>query len=71
MCDYAIRFPQVHAPRRDYLRVYAIAKVASDPVAARIAAFLDGELDGGELLHALYDRVLNGPIPASMRALLD
>jgi hypothetical protein len=47
------------------------AKVARDPVGARIAAFLDGESDGSALLHALYDHVLNEPIPAAMRALLE
>jgi hypothetical protein len=47
------------------------AHLASDPVAARITAFLKGESDGGELLHALYDHVLDEPIPQSMRALLN
>jgi hypothetical protein len=43
----------------------------SRPVEARIAAFLDGESDGGELLHALYDHVLREPIPPAMRAILN
>ena len=47
------------------------ARVAENPVATRITAFLDGESDGSELLHALYDHVLNEPIPAAMRALLE
>jgi hypothetical protein len=38
---------------------------------ARIAAFLDGRTCGEELLHALYDHVLDEPIPPSMRALLN
>jgi hypothetical protein len=46
------------------------AGFASDRIAARIAAFLDGRTCGEELLHALYDYVLDEPIPQSMRALL-
>ena len=71
MCINARRALQVHSPRRGYARLTPAAKIAPNPVAARIAAFLDGELDGGELLHALYDHVLNEPIPAAMRALLE
>jgi hypothetical protein len=36
----------------------------------QIAAFLDGRTHGEELLHALYDHVLDEPIPPQMRALL-
>jgi hypothetical protein len=36
----------------------------------RIADFLDGVTNGEELLHALYDHVLDEPVPESMRALL-
>jgi len=71
MCNNARRVLQVHAPSRGYAGFPPRAKVAADPVAARIAAFLGGESDGSELLHALYDHVLNEPIPAAMRALLD
>ena len=39
-------------------------------VADRIAAFLDGRTHGEELLHELYDYVLEEPIPQRMRALL-
>lgn len=39
-------------------------------VEARIAAFLDGRTNGEELLHALYDHVLDEPIPQSLRAVL-
>jgi len=46
------------------------ANSAPGPVYERIAAFLEGRSDGGELLHALYDHVLDEPIPQSMRALL-
>lgn len=43
---------------------------ATGGVEGRIHAFLAGETDGGELLHALYDHVLGEPIPAEMLALL-
>ena len=36
----------------------------------QIIDFLDGRTHGEELLHALYDHVLDEPIPAAMRALL-
>ncbi|MGH7054372.1 MAG: anti-sigma factor family protein [Stellaceae bacterium] len=36
----------------------------------QIAAFLDGRTHGEELLHALYDHVLDEPIPPQMKALL-
>lgn len=39
-------------------------------VEGRIAAFVAGESDGSELLHALYDHVLGEPIPPVMMALL-
>ena len=40
-------------------------------VSAQIGAFLAGRTNGEELLHALYDHVLDEPIPESMRRLLD
>lgn len=39
-------------------------------VEARIAAFLDGTTNGEDLLHALYDYVLDEPIPQSLRTAL-
>jgi hypothetical protein len=35
----------------------------------KLIDFLDGRTHGEELLHALYDRVLDEPIPERMRAL--
>ena len=35
----------------------------------QIADFLDGRTDGESLLHALYDHVLDEPIPERMRGL--
>jgi len=39
-------------------------------VAERIAAFLDGRTHGEDLLHELYDYVLEEPVPPRVRALL-
>ncbi|HEY3910780.1 MAG TPA: hypothetical protein VGM07_12925 [Stellaceae bacterium] len=43
---------------------------AQGGAAGRIAAFLAEDSDGGELLHALYDHVLDEPIPPAMLALV-
>jgi hypothetical protein len=40
-------------------------------VADRIGAFLDGITHGEDLLHELYDYVLEEPIPQRMREILD
>ena len=37
---------------------------------ARIRAFLAGETDGEDVLHEIYDPILDEPIPDAMRALL-
>ncbi|HTV45612.1 MAG TPA: hypothetical protein VMF05_09880 [Stellaceae bacterium] len=39
-------------------------------VGGRVTAFLCGRSDGSDLLHALYDHVLDEPIPQSMLAVL-
>ena len=44
--------------------------IAFPSVDARIRAFLAGETDGEDVLHEIYDDVLDEPIPESMRALL-
>jgi hypothetical protein len=44
--------------------------LAPGSVADRIAAFLDGRTHGEELLHELYDYVLEEPVPERLRALL-
>ena len=38
-------------------------------VGEQLLDFLDGRTDGEELLHALYDHVLDEPVPERMRAL--
>ena len=44
--------------------------IVSRSVADRIADFLDGRTHGKDLLHELYDYVLEEPVPPRMRALL-
>lgn len=44
--------------------------IVSGSVADRVADFLDGRTHGEDLLHELYDYVLEEPIPQRMRALL-
>ena len=41
----------------------------TDLIEEQIIDFLDGRTDGEELLHALYDRVLDEPVPERFRAL--
>jgi hypothetical protein len=38
-------------------------------VGEQLLDFFDGRTDGEELLHALYDHVLDEPVPERMRAL--
>lgn len=52
------------------LSATAQMKIARPSVADRIVAFLDGRTQGEDLLHALYDHVLDEPIPPQMKALL-
>jgi hypothetical protein len=44
--------------------------IVRSSVDARIRAFLAGQTDGEDVLHEIYDHVLDEPIPESMRALL-
>jgi hypothetical protein len=41
----------------------------TDRVGEQLLDFLDGRTDGQELLHTLYDHVLDEPVPERMRAL--
>ncbi|MBV8507926.1 MAG: hypothetical protein JOZ11_19255 [Alphaproteobacteria bacterium] len=41
----------------------------TDMVGEQLLDFLDGRTDGEELLHTLYDHVLDEPVPERMRAL--
>jgi len=40
-----------------------------DSVEEQVLDFLDGKTHGEDLLHAIYDHVLDEPIPERMRAL--
>jgi len=52
-------------------RAFQGCTLSESSVPARIAAFLDGRTFGEDLLHALYDHVLDEPIPEAMRAALN
>lgn len=45
-------------------------KIKTSSVDGEIRDFLAGKTDGEDLLHALYDHVLDEPIPERLRALL-
>ena len=44
--------------------------VVVSPVDAEIRSFLAGENDGEDLLHAIYDHVLDEPIPERLLAIV-
>ncbi len=45
-------------------------KIAPSSVDRDIRDFLAGQTDGEDLLHALYDHVLDEPVPQRLRAIL-
>jgi hypothetical protein len=45
-------------------------KIVARSADSQIRDFLTGDTHGEDLLHALYDHVLDEPVPESMRALL-
>jgi hypothetical protein len=47
------------------------AGLTGSVVKTRIAEFLDGRTCGEDLLHALYDHVLDEPVPQPIRELLN
>jgi len=49
---------------------YAESLTPVRSVYSEIRAFLAGDNDGEELLHAIYDHVLDEPVPARLKALL-
>lgn len=49
---------------------YESAELPPRSVKASIAAFLEGGTNGEDLLHTLYDHVLEEKIPYSMRMIL-
>jgi hypothetical protein len=62
--------PAFKAVSLSTLRGVAQPPIVPRSVADRIADFLDGRTQGEDLLHELYDHVLEEPIPQRMRALL-
>ena len=51
-------------------RLPAERQIATSSVDRDIRDFLAGRTDGADLLHALYDHVLDEPVPQSLRAVL-
>jgi hypothetical protein len=45
--------------------------LSESAVRGRVVAFLDGKTCGEDLLHELYDHILDEPIPDAMRAILN
>jgi hypothetical protein len=70
-CDDAGARQEIHIAMNLALKLVPVeSSIVMHPVDARIRAFLSGESHGEELLHALYDHVLEEPVPEAMRALL-
>jgi Anti-sigma factor NepR len=65
-------------PQQDYIAMYLAVKnlaaveprVAMSWIDRDIRDFLTGKTEGEDLLHALYDHVLDEPVPERLRALL-
>jgi hypothetical protein len=57
--------------RLDAWRGVAMPRYAARSPIDRIMAFLDGDTHGEELFHALYDHILDEPIPSRLRALFE
>jgi anti-sigma factor NepR-like protein len=49
---------------------FAESLVPVSSVDSQIRAFLAGDSDGEEVLHAIYDHVLDEPVPERLKALL-
>ena len=45
-------------------------RMVNSPTNRDIRDFIAGKTDGGSLLHALYDHVLDEPVPERLRAIL-
>jgi hypothetical protein len=61
------RKPVPAIPHRGFAKPRCLASSTAD----RIRAFLDGKTHGEEVLHELYDHILDEPIPQRMRALFE
>ena len=60
--------PEFKAVSLSTLRGVPQPPIVPRSVADRIADFLDGRTHGEDLLHELYDHILEEPIPQRMRA---
>lgn len=49
----------------------AVARATMSSIDRDIRDFITGKSDGHDLLHALYDYVLDEPVPQRLRALLE
>lgn len=49
---------------------HPLAELPAHSIEARVRAFLEGQTNGEDVLHALYDHVLDEAIPYAMRRLL-
>jgi hypothetical protein len=49
---------------------FAETIIPTRSVDSQIRAFIAGDNDGEDLLHAIYDHVLDEPVPARLQALL-
>jgi hypothetical protein len=48
----------------------AAPRIVTHSIDRAIRDFVAGKTDGESLLHALYDQILDEPVPARLRALL-
>lgn len=51
-------------------RIPVRPRIVISPIDRGICDFLAGKTDGEELLHALYDHILDEPVPERLRAIL-
>ena len=51
-------------------RIPVRPRIVICPIDRGICDFLAGKTDGEELLHALYDHILDEPVPERLRAIL-
>jgi hypothetical protein len=49
---------------------FETSQPSSRALERRVLSFLDGKTNAEELLHALYDHVLDEPLPQSLRTIL-
>ena len=70
LCNFMSPEPKLHMRLAPVRRGRPETNLLPLSVAERITAFLEGRTHGEELLHELYDHVLEEPGPPRVRALL-